>query len=147
MPTPTTEILATLVSWISSVEADRFLLRFQRVHRAGQVGAGHGEGHVGRSPSCAMFWMIMSTLIGFRQRREDRRDRAGTIGHAGQRDLRLVLVQRDAGDELPFHLRFLDLVLARRSSCRGFLAVGVGSKEDSTWTRTCSFIASPTERV
>src|SRR3546814_12320060 len=38
------------------------------------------------------------------ERREDRRDRSGLIEHRGQRDLRIVLVVRDPGDQLLFHL-------------------------------------------
>ena len=50
--------------------------------------------------------------VRFGERSEDRGDGAGAVGQAGQGDPRLVLVVRDARDELLFHVQFLDFVVA-----------------------------------
>ena len=112
MPTPTALILATASVADQLVEADRRLALLEHGDRLGEAARRHGEGQVARSPLPASLWTIMSTLMfGLGERREDRRDRARLVGHAGQRDPRLVLVVGDAGDELLFHVDLLDLVV------------------------------------
>ena len=49
---------------------------------------------------------------GIGERAEDGGDRAGPIRKLGQRDARFILVVRDAGDQLAFHMHVLDCLVA-----------------------------------
>ncbi len=78
---------------------------FQHVEAAGEVRRRPREGHVGRAGRMRDVLddhVHIDPRIG--QRREDRADRARAIRHGGQGDLGFVLVMRDAGDELAFHI-------------------------------------------
>ena len=102
----------TSVSVMICVKSDRRLRLFELGDRLGQAGRGHGEGELARraGPGAALDDHV-DIDVRLRERREDRRDRAGLVGKAGQRDPRLVLVMGDAGDELPFHVELLDSVV------------------------------------
>jgi hypothetical protein len=96
-----------------AVEADRFLLRLPAGLRAQQIGAGHGEGHVGLALVAAnVLDDHVDVDVRCRERAEDRGDRAGPVGHAGQDHFGFVLVGGDAGDELAFHIQSFEFFVA-----------------------------------
>ena len=86
-------------------EADLALLGLEHREAAREIGARDGKGNV-----CLAFVLgdVLDDHVdvdaGGGQRPEDMRDRAGLVGHPGQGDLGLVLVVRDAGDQLAFHI-------------------------------------------
>ena len=86
-------------------EADLALLGLEHRQAARQIGARHGKRDVGLA-------FVLGDVLddhvdvdaGGRQWPEDVCDRARPIGYPGQRDLGFVLVVRDAGDQLAFHI-------------------------------------------
>ncbi len=96
-----------------AVETDAGLGILQDFQAARQIGLGHGEGDVRLALFAADVLddhVDVDRRIG--QRLEDGGDGARLVGHAGQDDLRLILVIGDAGDELAFHVMFLDFGVA-----------------------------------
>ena len=99
MPRPTTETLATSASWVTPRGADR---PGRPSRRRRSVSARSPAATVKLTsvvPSVATFWTIMSTtMLRLGDRAEERVDDARAVGHAQDRDPRLVLGQGRAGD-------------------------------------------------
>ncbi len=94
-------------------KADRLLGFLELGYGVGERGGWHGEGQRARlaGPGAALDDHVdVDVRLG--EWREDRRHGAGAVREAGQGNPRLVLVMRDAGDELLFHVQFLDFVVA-----------------------------------
>ena len=91
-----------------AVVADVVALVLKQRLRAGEVGLRHGEGHVGLALVAAD---VLDDHVDIDARRgerfEDVGHRAGLVGHAGEDHLGLVLVMRDAGHVLAFHIALL----------------------------------------
>src|SRR5262249_60535947 len=81
----------------------------QRLGRPLVVGGGNGERHIGcHAVAGDVLHDHVDVDIGFGKRAEDGGRDAGLVLYAADRDLRLVLREGDAGDDLLFH----DLLLA-----------------------------------
>ena len=91
-----------------AVEANVLALVLEQRLRAGEVGLRHGEGHVGLALVAAhVLDDHVDIDAGRGERFEDMRHRAGLVGDAGEDHLGFVLVMRDAGHVLAFHVALL----------------------------------------
>ena len=118
------------------VIADLFPLVLQHVGCTGEVCLRHGEGDVGLAlVATDVLDDHVDIDIGFGQRTKDVCNRARTVGDAGQGDLGLILVGGDTGDQLAFHVGFLQFFVGH-DQCTGD-AVGVG----------CVFVDEGTEHL
>ncbi len=90
-------------------------------------------------PPVETFWTIMSTtMCDGADRAEDAVDHARTVGHAQDRDPRLVLGQRRAGDR--------DAQPLRGVSSSTIHVPGASENELRTWIGTPYFLANSIER-
>ena len=91
-----------------AVEADLLAAILEQRLSPREIGLGHGEGDIGLALVATDVLddhVDIDARLG--ERVEDMRHRAGPIGHAGEDDLGLVLVVRDAGHVLAFHFALL----------------------------------------
>ncbi len=94
---------------VDAVVADLALGLHQHVIGALIIGGRHGEREIGGGAVAGdVLHDHVDVDVGLRQRAEDRGRDAGLVLHAADGDLRLVLGEGDAGDDLLFH----DLLLA-----------------------------------
>ncbi len=113
MPTPTALILAVCMLVRMSLKPTSSWTFFSSATAWASEAFGHGEGEVALVARAAhRLDDHVDVDVGFGQRAEHRRDHARPVGQVDQRDQRLVAVVGDAGDDVAFHVAFLDFVVA-----------------------------------
>jgi hypothetical protein len=121
MPTPDDADLGDILVDLQLAEADFALALLQRIDAVRQSGGGDGEREaalIALAGRALDDHVHVDRRLG--QRREDRPDHARFVLKPGQRHHRLVLVDRDARDQLAFHL-VLQCVVADDQSARPIL--------------------------